>query len=60
MALDFTLFGGSVKSFAVSKELRNEVLAFVVESVAPFLARRKEALLSQGIYFSSTPSFKSP
>ncbi len=54
--LDFTLFGGSVKSFAVSKELRNEVLAFVVESVAPFLARRKEALLSQGIYFSSDSS----
>lgn len=54
--LDFTLFGNTVKSFAVSKELRNEVLTFVTESVAPYLARRKEALLSQGIYFSSDSS----
>ncbi len=54
--LDFALFGGIVKSFAVSKELRNEALTFVTESVAPYLARRKEALLSQGIYFSSDSS----
>ncbi len=51
--LDFTLFGGGKKSYAVSKELRDEVLSFVTESIAPFLARRKEELLAQGIYFSS-------
>lgn len=50
--LDFSLFGGRMKSFAVSRELRDEVLAFVTGAVAPYLARRKEALLAQGIYFS--------
>lgn len=51
--LDFTLFGKGTKSYAVSKELRDEVAAFVTASIAPFLARRKEDLLAQGIYFSS-------
>ncbi|MCI8816173.1 MAG: zinc-ribbon domain-containing protein [Angelakisella sp.] len=51
--LDFLLFNGGSKSFAVGKELREEVLAFVRESVAPYLARRKEELLARGIYFSS-------
>lgn len=50
--LDFLLFGGRTKSFAVSKELRDEVLAFVTESIAPYLAQRREALLARGIYFS--------
>lgn len=47
--LDFLLFNGGSKSFAVGKELREEVLAFVRESVAPYLARRKEELLARGI-----------
>ena len=51
--LDFLLFNGVSKSFAVGKELREEVLAFVRESIAPYLARRREELLAQGIYFSS-------
>lgn len=51
--LNFSLFGGGSKSFAVGKELLDEVLAFVREAVAPYLAQRKQALLSQGIYFSS-------
>lgn len=51
--LDFTLFGGGTKSYAVGKELRDEVLAFVADSIAPYLAQRKEDLLAQGIYFSS-------
>lgn len=50
--LDFFLFGGGKKSFAISKELRDEVLAFVSDSIAPYLAQRKENLLNQGIYFS--------
>lgn len=50
--LDFFLFGGRIKSFAVSKELRDEVLAFAVSSIAPFLEQRKESLLARGIYFS--------
>lgn len=51
--LDFVLFGGGLRSFAISRELRDEVLAFVANSVAPYLAQRKEELLAQGIYFSS-------
>ena len=50
--LDFFLFDRQTKSFAVSKELRDEVLAFVTDSIAPYLAQRKEDLLAQGIYFS--------
>lgn len=51
--LDFTLFGGGIKSYSVGKELRDEVLAFASSSIAPYLAQRKEDLLAQGIYFSS-------
>ncbi len=51
--LDFKLFGGGTKSYAVGKELRDEVLAFVTSSIAPYLAQRKKDLLAQGIYFSS-------
>ena len=50
--LDFSLFGGGSKSFAISKEQRDEILAFVTDSVAPCLARRREELLARGIYFS--------
>lgn len=51
--LTFSLFGGGSKAFAVPKELLEEVTAFVSGAVAPLLAERKEALLAQGIYFSS-------
>ncbi|MDE7219524.1 MAG: hypothetical protein K2O45_07895 [Oscillospiraceae bacterium] len=50
--LDFALFGGGSRSFAIGKELKNEVLAFAAGSIAPYLAQRKEALLARGIYFS--------
>lgn len=50
--LDLLLFDGRVRSFAIGKELRDEVLAFVTDSIVPYLARRKEALLARGIYFS--------
>lgn len=50
--LDFVLFDRRTRSFTVSRELRNEVLAFTANSVAPYLARRKQELLAQGIYFS--------
>lgn len=50
--LDLQLFDRRTKSFAVSKELRDEVAAFVADSIAPYLARRKEELLARGIYFS--------
>lgn len=51
--LVFTLFGGGTKSFVVSKELQNEVLAFVTGSITPYLAQREEDLRAQGIFFSS-------
>lgn len=50
--LDFLLYGGKSKSFAISKELRDEVLAFVTESIVPYQEQRKAELLAQGIYFS--------
>ena len=49
--LIFSLFGGGSKSFAVSTELLDEVSAFVADSIAPYLAQRKDALLAQGHYF---------
>ena len=51
--LTLSLFGGGSKAFTVSRELLNEVSSFVSDSVAPCLVQRKEALLAQGIYFSS-------
>lgn len=51
-ALELTLFNGTTRSFSLDKELRDEVLAFVNEALAPYLARRKAALLERGIYFS--------
>lgn len=51
--LDFIFFGGRTKSFSISKEMRDEVLAFVKDAVAPYLEQRREALLARGIYFSS-------
>lgn len=51
--LNFSLFGGTSKAFAVPKELLEEAAAFVSGAVAPLLAERKDALLAQGIYFSS-------
>ena len=52
--LDFVLFDRQTKYFAVSKELRDEVLAFVTDAVAPYLAQRKAELLARGIHFSFT------
>lgn len=51
--LVLTLFGGGSRSFAVSRELLDEVTGFVANAVAPFLAKRKEELLARGVYFSS-------
>lgn len=51
--LVFSLFGGGSRSFAVGRELLDEVTAFVADAVAPFLAARKEALLARGVYFAS-------
>lgn len=51
-ALEFSLFDGSTMSFVLDKECREEVLAFVREALAPYLAKRKADLLARGIYFS--------
>lgn len=50
--LELSLFNGSVKSFGVEKELRDEVLAYVRGAIEPYLAKRKADLLARGIYFS--------
>ena len=50
--LELTLFDGGVRSFTLDKESREEVLAFVRESLAPFLEQRKADLLARGIYHS--------
>ena len=50
--LDFWLFDGSCVSFTASRELREEVLSFVNDAIAPYLLKRKETLLERGIYFS--------
>lgn len=55
--LDLSLFDGTVKSFGLEKELREEVLAFVRQAVAPYLEERKRALLAQGIYYSFVSGF---
>lgn len=52
-SLVFSLYGGVSRSFSVSKELRDEVVAFVNDAIAPYLAQRREELLARGIYFSS-------
>ena len=56
-SLEFLLVDGSTKSFGVDKELLGEVLAFVKQAVEPYVSARKEALLAQGIYFSSFSSY---
>lgn len=55
--LEFLLVDGSSRSFGVDKELQGEILAFVKQAVEPYIAQRKEALLAQGIYFSSFSSY---
>ena len=55
--LDFLLVDGTTRSFGVDKELQGEILSFVKQAVEPYIAERKEALLAQGIYFSSLSSY---
>lgn len=50
--VEFFLFDGKALSFAVEKELRDEVLDFVKGAIAPYLEQRKRELLEQGIYYS--------
>lgn len=56
-SLDFLLVDGSSKSFGVDKELQDEILSFVRQAVEPYIAKRKAALLAQGIHFSSLSSY---
>lgn len=55
-SLEFSLTDGIVKSFTLDKDSREEVLAFVRQAVAPYIAARKRELLSKGIYFSCLSS----
>ena len=57
--LEFSLIDGRIRTFTVDKELRNEVMVFVEQAVAPFIAERKEALLARGIYYSFLSSHSS-
>lgn len=54
--LDFSLIDGKIRSFSVSRELRDEILAFVEEAVEPYIAERKRTLLERGIYYSCQES----
>lgn len=51
-ALELAMYDGSRKAFAVDKELREEVSAFLSEALRPFIEKRRAELLAQGIYFS--------
>lgn len=55
-ALEFSLISGKIKSFALDKEIRDEVFSFVEKAVAPYIAERKEALLARGISYSCPSS----
>ena len=55
-ALEFILTDGRVKAFTVDKDSRDEALAFAAQAVEPYIAERKEELLSRGIYFSCPSS----
>lgn len=57
--LEFVLTDARTQSFKIEKEIRDEVLAFLAKAIEPFIARRKEALLSKGIYYSF-PSSQGP
>ena len=50
--LELAQFDGGIKSFTLDKESREEVLAFVRESLVPYLERRKADLLARGIHYS--------
>ena len=51
-SLQFSLYDGTSKAFSIEKEIRDEVLLFVGGAIAPYVAARKEDLLSRGIYYS--------
>lgn len=51
-SLQFSLYDGTSRAFSIEKEIRDEVLLFVGGAIAPYVAQRKEALLSRGIYYS--------
>lgn len=54
--LDLFLFEGGTKSFGLDKELREEVLDYVRQSLKPYLEERRKALLEKGIYYSFVSS----
>lgn len=51
-SLQFSLYDGTSRTFSVEKEIRDEVLLFVGGAIAPYVAEKKEDLLSRGIYYS--------
>ena len=51
-ALEFVMYDGTHKAFAIDKELRENVAGFIAKALQPFIEARKERLLAQGIYFS--------
>ncbi len=50
--LEYIFYDGTRKSFAVGKEIRDDVVSFLQTALLPYIKERKERLLSQGIYFS--------
>ena len=51
-ALEFVMYDGTHKAFAIDKEFRENVAGFIADALTPFIEARKERLLAQGIYFS--------
>ena len=54
--LNFSLIDGSLRSFGIDRELQDEILGFVRKAVEPYIVKRKEALMAQGIHFSCLSS----
>lgn len=55
--LELLMTDERLKTFALDKDIREEVLAFVEKAVEPYIAKRKEELLARGIYFSCFSSY---
>ncbi|MCI8615637.1 MAG: zinc-ribbon domain-containing protein [Lachnospiraceae bacterium] len=56
-SLEFSLFDGGTRTFALDKESRDDVLPFIKKALEPYLAKRKAELLAKGIYYSFLSNF---
>lgn len=52
-SIDFVTEDGRTESCPVDRKCIHEAFLYIEQAVRPYLARRREELLAQGIYFSS-------